>query len=200
MRVSRPVYVVALTASALLAACSAGDKTADSARLADSAAAATVAVVPATPAPAALTDANIVAMLDGANMADSAAGAIAATKATSADVKTFARDMMRDHHALRAGGQDLAKKLNVTPEAPAGDHSAADAAAWRDSLTAMPAGKAWDKAYIDHEVPYHTNLLNTAQTALGAAQNAELKAFIEKAAPAVQAHLEHAKSLQSKMM
>jgi len=197
LRVLRLTPIAALCSVTLLAACSKGENNADSARLADSAAAmATPAPAPAAPA---LTDANIVAILDGANATDSSAGAIAATKGTSASVKTFAQDMMRDHHALRVAGQDLAKKLNVTPELPAGDNSAAAAAAWRDSLNAMPKGAAWDKAYMDHEVTYHEAVLATATAALGAAQNAELKALIEKAAPNIQGHLDHAKAEQAKL-
>lgn len=184
-------------AVALVAACSKGDKTADSD--ADSTAVAATATAAMTPAAPALTDANIVALLDGANVADSSAGSVAAAKGTSAEIKSFGRDMMRDHHALRAAGQALAKKLNVTPEIPAGDTGAAAAAAWQDSLNAMPRGAAWDKAYINHEVTYHEAVLATAQAGLAAAQNAELKALIEKAAPNVQAHLDHAKQLQSKM-
>ena len=68
-----------------------------------------------------LTDANIVALLDEANKADSAAGALAVTKATSKEVKDFAKLMMSEHHALREAGQQLAKKLNVTPAPPATD-------------------------------------------------------------------------------
>lgn len=194
----RSQFAVLCTAALVAAACSGGDSAADSTRITDSAmgAAGTPAATSAAPT---LSDANIVALLDGANMTDSAAGAVAATKATSAEVKEFARAMMRDHHALRQAGQDLAKKLSVTPQMPAGDGSAAAATAWQDSLTAMPKGAAWDKAYIDHEVTYHQAVLQTAQAGLAAAQNAELKALIEKAAPNVQAHLDHAKRLQSKM-
>jgi putative membrane protein len=201
-RVMYRTQFAALCAAALLAACSKGDSTADSVKAADSAnAAAAAAATPATTMPAtpALTDPNIVAILDAANMADSANGSVAASKGTSAEVKSFGRDMMRDHHALRKAGQDLATKLNVTPAMPAGDNSQAAAAAFKDSLTTMPAGAAWDKAYINHEVAYHEQVLQTAQTALGAAQNAELKALIEKAAPNIQAHLDHAKSIQSKL-
>lgn len=186
-------------AAALVAACSKRDSTADSARLADSTAVAATSTPAMTPAAPALTDANIVFILDAANAADSAAGSIAAAKGTSADVKSFGRDMMRDHHAMRVAGQDVAKKLNVTPEAPAGDNSAAAAAAWRDSLNAMPRGAAWDKTYIDHEVADHEQVLNKAQTALGATQTADLKALIQKAAPNVQAHLDRAKQIQSKL-
>ncbi len=197
-RVLSRTPIAALCAAALVSACAKGDSAADSAKLADSAAAA-MAAPAAAPAAPGLTDANIVALLDGANQTDSTAGAIAAGMATHADVKSFARDMMRDHHALRVAGQDLAKKLNVTPEMPAGDNSAAAATAWQDSLKAMPKGAAFDKAYIDHEVTYHEAVLATAQAGLAAAQNAELKALIEKAAPNVQAHLDHAKAIQAKL-
>src|SRR3954463_16229662 len=50
------------------------------------------------------SDANIVALLDEANMADSSAGAIAVTKGTSSQVRDFGRRMTRDHHTLRAQG------------------------------------------------------------------------------------------------
>ncbi|HET9013854.1 MAG TPA: DUF4142 domain-containing protein [Gemmatimonadaceae bacterium] len=196
--VTRRTPLALACAATLVVACAKSDKSADSARLADSAAAAAAAPAPAPAAPA-LTDANIVAILDGANVADSAAGSIAAAKGTSSEVKSFGRDMMRDHHALRVAGLDLAKKLNVTPAMPAGDNSEAAAAAFRDSLNTMPRGAAWDKAYMNHEVAYHESVLNTAQTALAAAQNSELKDLIQKAAPNIQAHLEHAKQIQSKL-
>ena len=63
----------------------------------------------------AMTDANIVAILD-ANESDSAFGAMAVKKGKSADVKRFGRLMMGEHHALRVQGQQLAEKLNVTPQ------------------------------------------------------------------------------------
>ena len=197
-RVLSRTPLVALCAAALIAGCGKEDKKEDSAKKADSMAAAMPAPAPAPAAPS-LTDANIVALLDGANAADSSAGSVGAGKGSAADVKTFARNMMRDHHALRKAGQDLAKKLNVTPEMPAGDNSAAAAQAWHDSLSAMAKGAAFDKAYIDHEVTYHVAVLNTAQAGLAAAQNAELKDLITKAAPNIQAHLDHAKAIQAKM-
>jgi len=189
-----------LGACVLWGACAKSDNKADSAAAADSAAKAAAATAPPpAPTPPPLTDANIAAILDGANAADSAAGKIASTKGTRADVKDFGRMMMRDHHTLRKLGQDLAKKLNLTPAMPAGDTSQAAAQHWQDSLNAMPKGAAWDKAYIDHEVAYHQAVLQTAQTALGAAQNAELKDLITKAAPNIQAHLTKAQDIQGKL-
>jgi putative membrane protein len=163
-------------------------------------AAATDTGMAAAPAPApALSDANIVFILDNANMLDSAASAVAATKGTSADVREFGKRMMRDHHDLRKAGQDLATKLKVTPEAPANDNSKAQYDKTMATLNGAAKGKDFDKAYIDNEVTYHQVLLETATKAMAVAQNAELKNLIQKAAPTIQSHFDHAKSIQAKL-
>jgi predicted outer membrane protein len=54
-------------------------------------------------------------------------------------------------------------------------------------------------SYIDNEVTYHKAVLETATNAMNAAQNAELKNLIQKAAPAIQAHLDMAQSIQGKL-
>lgn len=145
------------------------------------------------------TDANIVAILDEANMADSAAGAIAATKGTSSAVRDFGKRMMRDHHALRAQGEALAKKLKVTPTPPSDDNTVADSQKNLDNLNSTAKGKDFDKAYIDHEVDYHKAVLETATRAMGQAQSTELKNLIQKAAPALTAHLDLAESIQNNL-
>jgi len=150
-------------------------------------------------APAGLTDANIVAILDAANMSDSTWGAIAATKGTSKEVREFGKTMMRDHHALRKAGQDLAKKLGVTPQPPANDNSQQTLQSTSDMLNNTAKGKDFDKAYIDHEVDYHKQVLETATKAMAAAQNSELKNLIQKAAPNIQGHLNAAEAIQKKM-
>lgn len=146
-----------------------------------------------------LTDANIVYILDQANAGDSARGRLAEQKGTRPEVKEFGKLMMADHHALRQQGQELAKKLGVTPEPPAGDQSEAQNKQILDSLQALAAGPAWDQAYIVYEVPYHVQLQQTAQKALGAAQNSELQELIKRAAPIVQVHLDRARQLQQKL-
>jgi putative membrane protein len=153
----------------------------------------------AAPAAPALSDPNIVYILDNANKLDSAAGAIAATKGTNSEVRDFGKRMMRDHHSLRQQGQDLAKKLGVTPTPPANDDSQAQMDKTMSTLNGAAKGKDFDKAYIDNEVTYHKAVLETATAAMNAAQNAELKNLIQKAAPAIQAHLDMAQSIQGKL-
>jgi len=188
---------VALSAAALVAGCGKGDKGADSVKTDTMATAAATTPAPA-PAPT-MTDENIAAILDEANAADSAGGKMAQTKGTSADVKDFGKTMMNDHHALRKAGQDLVKKLGVTPAAPAGDTLPQHAQKMSDSLNALAKGPAWDKAYIDHEVAMHQAVIAIAQDAMNAAKAPELKDLLTKAAPNLQAHLDRAKSIQSKL-
>jgi putative membrane protein len=170
-----------------LGACAKSDKTATTS---DS------AMAPAAPT---FTDANIVAVLDEANVADSAGGKVAATKGTNAEVKAFGAEMVKDHHNLRVAGQNFAKTQNITPVPPTGDTMQADADAFLKTLNDTPKGAAWDKAYIDHEVAGHEKVLQKVNDFKNATQNAELKALIDKATPTIQQHLDKAKSIQSKL-
>jgi putative membrane protein len=61
-------------------------------------------------------------------------------------------------------------------------------------------GAAFDKAYVDHEVAYHQAVLDAIDKVLiPSAQNAELKDLITKVRPAIAAHLDHAKMIQSSL-
>src|SRR6266704_2463129 len=59
-------------------------------------------------------------------------------------------------------------------------------------------GAAFDKVYVDHEVAYHQQVLDAIDKVLiPSAKNAELKNLIVKVRPAIAAHLDHAKMIQS---
>lgn len=145
------------------------------------------------------TDANIVALLDHANKADSSAGALAAKKATNPKVKQFAQMMMADHHQLRKQGADLAKKLGVTPEPPANDPVTPLEQKETEALTAAPKGAEFDRTYIQQEVTAHQAVLDLADQAHQSADNAELKALIEKARPLIENHLRQAQALEQEL-
>ncbi len=170
---------------------------ADTTAASSTAAADTSAMAAGAPAPSGnWTDANIVALLDEANMADSSAGAVASTKGTASAVRDFGKRMMRDHHQLRAQGEALAKKLKITPAAPSDDPVTPAGQKEMDTLNSTAKGKDFDKAYIDAEVDVHKAVLDIATKAAGQTQNAELKNLIQKAAPVIKGHLDKAESIQ----
>ena len=148
---------------------------------------------------AALDDATIVAIFDAANTADMETAALAATHAASADVKQLGAMFARDHGQVRQQGRDLAKKLGVTPTPPA-DPSAARAHA--EAMTKLRAlhGAAFDRAFLDHEIAFHQAVIDAVgSTLLPAIQNAELKALVERVAPAFGAHMAAAKRLREQV-
>ena len=150
-------------------------------------------------APGTWTDANIFAVLDEANMGDSAAGALATTKGTSSAVRDYGRRMARDHHALRVQGEALAKRLKITPIPPAGDNLIVDSQKNLDNLNATAKGKDFDKAYTDSEVEMHKRVLELATRGMEEAESTELKNLIQKAAPVIRDHLDLAQSIQKNL-
>lgn len=187
------------TAALLLVACSKkGNDGADTTAVRTTAATDTSAAAGST-ASGSWTDDNIFALLDEANAADSAAGALAVTKGTAAAVRDYGRRMVRDHHQLRARGEALAKKLKIIPLAPAADPVAPAAQKHMDILNSTTKGKDFDKAYIDGEVEIHKSVLELATQAARQTQNTELKNLIQKAAPVIRDHLDLAESVQKSL-
>ncbi len=156
---------------------------------------------PAAPKAAAqaLNDATIVAIFDAANTYDIETGVLGAGKGSSKEVRAVGTSLERDHKAVRQQGRDLAKKLGVTPTPPAVNPFAAQHAKALTELKAL-AGAAFDKAFLDHEIAYHQAVIDAVtKTLLPAIQNAELKAFVEKVAPAFQAHLDMCKAARAQL-
>jgi putative membrane protein len=202
LHTARTFTAIILGAGLILAACTdrgAGTGDTGIGMTPDTGVAAGMADTGVVAAPAGLTDANIVYILDAANRVDSAAGSIAATKGTNSEVREYGQMMARDHHQLRQQGQELATRLGVTPAPPAGDTAQANFDRIMAMLNGAAKGRDFDKAYIDHEVGYHKVVLETATAAMAAAQNAELKNLIQKAAPVIQAHLDRAQAIQGRL-
>jgi putative membrane protein len=155
---------------------------------------------PAAAAAPAINDAQIAHIVVTANAVDSAAGELAKKKGASKAVKDFGQTMVTDHGGVNKQAVALVTKLNVTPED--NDTSKQLKAGGDANLAKLGtlSGAAFDKAYIDNEVGYHQAVLDAIdKTLIPNAKNAELKGLLEKVRPAIVAHLEHAKTIQSGM-
>ena len=153
---------------------------------------------PAAAAAPAINDAQIAHIAVTANSVDSAAGMLAEKKGASKAVKDFGKTMVTDHSGVNKQAVALVTKLNVTPED--NDTSKQLKSGGDANLAKLQglSGKAFDKAYIDNEVAYHQAVLDAIdKTLIPNAQNADLKGLLEKVRPAVAAHLDMAKKIQS---
>lgn len=144
------------------------------------------------------SDPQIAAIVVTANQVDINAGKLAEHKAHAADVKAFAKRMVTDHTGVNQAAVALAGKLHLTPESNPTSESLSQGGEQNIAALEKLHGKAFDKAYIDHEVAYHQAVLDAMDKVLiPGAQNAELKALLVKVRPAFVDHLEHAKHIQS---
>jgi putative membrane protein len=164
---------------------------------ADTTPAAAPAPAPAAPA---INDAQIAHIVVTADAIDSTAGALAAQKGSAKDVKDFGKMMVTDHGAVNKQAVALATKLGVTPEDNDVSRQLQTGADANTAKLQGLTGKDFDKAYIDNEVAYHQAVADAlTQKLIPGAQNAELKALLEKSLPAFAAHLDRAKQIQASL-
>jgi putative membrane protein len=143
----------------------------------------------------AVDDPTICAIFDAANTWDVETSDIAIKKGSTKEVRDLAAMFSRDHKAVRQQGRDLVKKLNVTPTPPKDFALATDHEQAMKSLQST-SGKAFDRAYLTHEVAYHKAVIDAINNSfIPATQNAELKALEVKVGPAFQAHMMAAQRL-----
>ncbi|HET9646402.1 MAG TPA: DUF4142 domain-containing protein [Burkholderiaceae bacterium] len=146
------------------------------------------------------TDPQIAAILVTANQVDIDAGKLAESKGTSKEVKDFARLMVNDHTNVNKSASDLVRKLNVKPEENPTSESLKKGGDENLASLRKLSGAQFDKAYVEHEVAYHQQVIDAMdKTLIPSAGNEELKALLVKVRPAFVAHLEHAKQLQAKL-
>jgi putative membrane protein len=146
-----------------------------------------------------LDDPTIVAIFDAANTADIETGELAAKLGSTREVRDFGAMLVRDHKMVRQQGRDLAAKLGVTPTPPKDDASAKAHAAAMKKLSSLK-GKAFDHAFLQHEVAFHKSVIDAVTTTLlPAIKNAEVKDLVVKVAPAFQAHMIAADNLDKKL-
>ena len=146
------------------------------------------------------SDAQIASIVVTANQVDIDAGKLAESKGSNAEVKAFGKQMVTDHTGVNKQAVALVTKLKVTPEDNDTSKSLKAGGAENVKNLEKLSGAAFDRAYVDHEVAYHQQVLDAVdKTLIPSAQNAELKSLLVAVRPAFVAHLDHAKMLQASL-
>ena len=144
-----------------------------------------------------LTDANIAAIVVGANKIDISAGEIALERSKNLEVKKFAERMITDHKAVLDSAVKLVTKLGVTPVNNDLVATLSKQSSEHEAKLRTLSGRAFDKAYIDHEVAYHEAVIEVIEKQLiPGATNQELRDTLVSVVPAFKAHLKHSQMIQ----
>jgi putative membrane protein len=95
--------------------------------------------------------------------------------------------------------RDLARKLAITP-IPADSDNTAQEHAKNITLLQSKSGVEFDRAYLLHEIVFHTAAVNaTKEILLPAIQNQEFKALVQKVLPGFEHHLAETVELAHKL-
>jgi len=118
-------------------------------------------------------------------------GQLAATNGIRDDVKEFGQMMVKDHTAINDDLKALAAQKGVTlPDSLDAKHQA-----MVDKLTAL-TGSEFDNAYITAMIKGHKKDAKAFKAESAATQDADIKSFLDKSIPIVEAHLEHIKAMK----
>jgi len=122
-------------------------------------------------------------------------GKLGVQKASSADVKRFAQDMVGSSQKMNEDVKPMLKAQGVeTPTALAARHQAS-----YDSLSKM-SGAEFDRAFVSEMVSACSNDVMMLQRASTMARDEDVKAWATKALPAAQASDQAAKDLMQKLI
>jgi putative membrane protein len=129
-----------------------------------------------------------------ADLAEVQAGKLAASKASSAEVKKFAQHMVDDHGKHLSEARAMAKTKGVQlPSAPAKKHQQAM------KKLESASGAEFDKVFMQQMVKDHEDALKLVQGTAKNAKDPQLKADAEKTAPVIEKHLEEAKRIAASL-
>jgi putative membrane protein len=147
-----------------------------------------------------ITDANIAAIVVGANKIDISAGKIALDRSGNNKVREFAQRMVTDHQSVLDSAVKLVTRLGVTPQNNDLVYTLAKQSTDHEAQLNKLQGNDFDKLYIDHEVAYHEAVIGVIKTQLiPGANNHELKDMLVSVLPAFDAHLAHCKGIQASL-
>jgi len=136
---------------------------------------------------------NFIKKASTAGMKEVKAGKMAADKAASNDVKSFANRMVTDHTKANDQLMQLirSKNWNISPPT--------DAETNPDGMLADASGTAFDKAYVSMMVQDHQQAVALFENAATTVQDPDVKAFAKQTLPTLQQHLASIQSIATKM-
>lgn len=158
----------------------------------------TVRTAAPTPRISRVSTSNVVAIILAANNTDLSYARLVPARASSPEVKAFARRMLTDHTLLNNRVNDISTRDRITAEDNATSLDFRDHSAMRRDILRELDGAKFDSTYIANEIQYHQDLLDAISSVLIPSTRAgELRDFVTSLRPAVSAHLAHAEQIRA---
>jgi putative membrane protein len=138
-----------------------------------------------------MVDTNFILAAAQGGMTEVKLGELAATNGMRDDVKEFGQMMVKDHTAINDDLKTLATQKGV----PLPDSLDAKHQAMVDRMTAL-TGSEFDNTYIKGMIKAHQKDDKAFKAESAATQDADIKSFLDKSIPVVEAHLQHVTAMK----
>ncbi len=144
-----------------------------------------------------ISDEEIAHVAGTLNQGEIVTSLAAAEKATSSQVKHFARQMVTQHESALAYLEQELKVSDITPKRHrSSSELEANARRLADTLNSEPEGERFDRTYMEAQVSLHESALNLLDsTLIPKAEDKRLQAVLEGMRTTVNQHLEEARRL-----
>jgi putative membrane protein len=155
-----------------------------------------------TPPPAASTksemsEGQIAAIVNAANLAEIELGNLATTNAVSTSVKAFADMMVTDHTTANQTAVELQNTLNITPTESEDSKKLSDSTQDRMTKLRELTGEAFDREFMDAMVDSHETVLEIVDEKLiPNARSPELVQHLRDMRTRVASHLQRAREIK----
>lgn len=143
-----------------------------------------------------MPDSDIAAIVTAANEGEIEQGNVAASRATSAEVRAFGQMMVADHTQALNTGRDVFSRNGITPSDNATSQQLR--ANSRTTVTNLNrySGRDFDRRYMQSQVDLHQWLLtNLDQLLIPSARNRDVRQLLTTQRASVAAHLERARTI-----
>ncbi len=138
-----------------------------------------------------MTDTNFILAAAQGGMTEVKLGELATTNAMRDDVRNFGQMMVKDHTAINDDLKALAAQKGITlPDGLDAKHQA-----MVDKLTAL-TGSEFDDAYIAAMIKGHKKDAKAFKAEAAVTQDTDIKSFLDKSLPVVEAHLKHVTTMK----
>ncbi len=146
-----------------------------------------------------LNDKTIFSIYDQVNGFDVETATLGAVKGNSEDVRALAAMVLRDHSGVIQMTRGLARQLKISYDVDGDNDSAKQHASTLAQLKAKE-GKAFDRAYLQHEIKFHRSAIDAVNnTLLPAIENTQLKKLVKAVLPGFEHHLAETMRVSKKL-
>ena len=145
-------------------------------------------------------DGHIANIMVVANDGEAQQGSAAASRASSADVRSFAQMMVNDHTNAMNAARDTATRAGIALLENDTTNALRSGTPQVISNLNTWSGADYDRQYMQYQIALHQWLLNALDTQLiPLAHNPELKALLQTQRGAVASHLEQARAIRGRL-